>query len=112
MKKFLLLCFLLVTLSSCAAINPIETSSNIDDSISPKKVEHRLEIVESKRTKPAGFWEGLWHGTVSPFAFVYIIFGGDVGVYETYNTGNWYNFGFLIGTGAILAGGSSSSSKS
>ena len=55
---------------------------------------------------PAGFWRGWWHGCCSPFAFVGIMFGADVGIYEPYNNGNWYNFGFLIGSGVLLKGAS------
>jgi hypothetical protein len=44
----------------------------------------------------AGFWQGLWHGIISPVTFVVSLFNHDVGVYKVHNDGGWYNFGFLI----------------
>lgn len=41
---------------------------------------------------PAGFWRGVWHGICAPFSFFGIMFGMDIGIYESYNNGNWYNF--------------------
>jgi hypothetical protein len=54
---------------------------------------------------PAGFWAGLWHGLISPVTFVVGLFTRAVRIYETNNTGNWYDFGFLIGVGIIFGGG-------
>jgi hypothetical protein len=53
----------------------------------------------------AGFWQGLWHGFISPVTFVISLFNPAVGMYDVYNNGGWYNFGFLLGAGAILGGG-------
>lgn len=52
-----------------------------------------------------GFWVGLWHGLIAPFAFVGRLFSDTVAVYETPNSGRWYDFGFLLGASA-WAGGS------
>lgn len=60
-------------------------------------------------TAPAGFWRGLWHGICAPFSLVGIMFGMDIGIYEPFNNGNWYNFGFLIGVGSCW--GSSHASR-
>jgi hypothetical protein len=54
--------------------------------------------------KVAGFWQGLWHGIISPFAFVISLFSDTVHVYEVHNNGGWYNFGFLLGASIILGG--------
>jgi predicted small secreted protein len=51
-----------------------------------------------------GFWQGLWHGFISPFAFIVSLFKDGVGIYEVHNNGNWYNFGFLIGASVIFSG--------
>jgi hypothetical protein len=51
-----------------------------------------------------GFWQGLWHGFISPFAFLVSLFKDGVGIYEVHNNGNWYNFGFMIGASAIFSG--------
>ena len=55
---------------------------------------------------PAGFWSGLWHGIISVISLVIHIFNDQVLVYETDNTGGWYDFGFLIGVICVWGGGS------
>jgi hypothetical protein len=55
--------------------------------------------------EPAGFWAGLWHGSILPLAFIVSLFKPGVGIYETNNTGGWYNFGFLLGASSSLGGG-------
>ena len=100
----------LTLLTSCASINPVETPNSYQPEINRTEVNERLEYVEDYREEPAGFWKGVWHGFVSPISLLAIAFGNeDIGIYETYNTGNWYNFGFLLGAGALVSGGSSSS---
>ena len=59
--------------------------------------------------EPVGFWYGLWHGMILPFAWLVSLFDSDVAIYATYNNGGWYDFGFVLGVGAL--GGSSSSSR-
>ena len=44
-----------------------------------------------------GFWWGLWHGFISFFTFIISLFNDNVNVYEVYNNGGWYNFGFILG---------------
>ncbi len=53
-----------------------------------------------KGAAPAGFWVGLWHGIVSPFAFVIGLFTPNIRIYETKNNGKWYDFGFVLGVGS------------
>ena len=104
MKKIIVLSSLLILLSSCAAPNPIV---NYDGGDIQPEVVTELQTQSEERVK-AGFFRGVWHGFVSPIALVGHIFNPEIGVYQTYNTGNWYAFGFLFGVGAL---GSSSSSK-
>ena len=47
--------------------------------------------------KSSGFWSGLWHGIISPVTFIISLFSDNVNVYEVYNSGNWYDFGFILG---------------
>ena len=61
---------------------------------------------------PAGFWYGLWHGVISIVALVIHIFNDSVLVYETNNTGGWYDAGFLLGVITIWGGGCHFSCKS
>ncbi|GAI34509.1 unnamed protein product [marine sediment metagenome] len=55
--------------------------------------------------KSAGFWSGLWHGIISPITFIISLFSDNVNVYEVYNSGNWYDFGFMFGVCFIFSGG-------
>lgn len=51
--------------------------------------------------KPAGFFWGVWHGWIAPISLIVQLFNPLVRVYETNNTGWWYDFGFYI---ALLGG--------
>jgi hypothetical protein len=44
-----------------------------------------------------GFWYGLWHGMIVPFAFIGSLFDNSVAVYAVNNNGAMYNFGFVWG---------------
>ncbi|HHT66353.1 MAG: hypothetical protein ACOX25_09240 [Caldicoprobacterales bacterium] len=51
--------------------------------------------------KPAGFLWGVWHGWIAPISLIGGLFNKSLRVYETVNTGWWYDFGFYI---AIISG--------
>ena len=55
--------------------------------------------------KSVGFWSGLWHGVISPVTFFISLFTDNVNIYEVYNCGNWYDFGFMFGVSIIFGGG-------
>ena len=59
----------------------------------------------------AGFWLGLWHGGISPFTFLVSLLTNDVSFYEVHNNGGWYNFGFVVGAGIFLGGGTLASKQ-
>ena len=61
---------------------------------------------------PAGFWYGLWHGVISVISLIIHLFNESVTVYETHNTGGWYDFGFLMGVITIWGGSSHANCKS
>ena len=61
---------------------------------------------------PAEFWYGLWHGVISFISLIIHIFNENVVVYELNNTGNWYDFGFLLGVIFIWGGSSHATCKS
>ena len=50
-----------------------------------------------------GFWWGLLHGLIAPFALIGHVFFNDIRIYATANSGGWYDAGFLTGD-AILFG--------
>ncbi len=90
MKKlilFLLIAVLLVSMTGCAAgPNP------------GKKIADEEGDV-------AGFIMGVWHGVITPVAFVISLFNKSINIYETHNNGGWYNFGFVLGLTIIFGGG-------
>ncbi len=86
-------CSVLLALSGCADSNTL--------------TDHARDAMSA----PAGFWRGIWHGICAPFSFIGIMFGMDIGIYEPFNTGNWYNFGFLLGIGALGGGSSSATTR-
>jgi len=57
-----------------------------------------------------GFWGGLWHGIVLPLSWIGSLFSDNIAIYAYNNNGGWYDFGFVLGLGA-LCGGSSNASK-
>lgn len=50
-----------------------------------------------------GFWYGLWHGIILPVTFIVSLFTDTVNIYEVDNTGNWYDFGYVLGL-ALFSG--------
>lgn len=64
-----------------------------------------IDVQQFVETEPYGFWSGLWHGVIAPCTFFISLFVEDVAIYAVNNTGGWYDFGFVLGTG-ILFGGS------
>jgi hypothetical protein len=63
--------------------------------------------VPDAQGKSVGFWSGLWHGVISPITFIISLFTDKVNIYEVYNNGNWYDFGFILGVAIIFGGGAS-----
>ena len=60
---------------------------------------------------PAGFWLGLWHGFILPVTFIVSLFTDDVSIYEVQNSGNWYDFGYVLGLSMVLGGGGGGSAR-
>ncbi len=51
--------------------------------------------------RPAGFFWGIWHGWIAPVSLIIGLFRKSVRIYETLNSGWWYDFGYYI---AIISG--------
>ncbi len=51
---------------------------------------------------PAGFLAGLWHGLILPITFIVSLFSMNVRIYETNNSGRWYDFSFFLGASSSL----------
>lgn len=71
------------------------------------------EMVNSTRVdeEADGFWQGLWHGIISPVTLVVSLFSRKVNIYEVHNNGNWYNVGFFFGLMMVLGGGGGGASR-
>jgi hypothetical protein len=54
-----------------------------------------------------GFFSGIWHGLVGPFALVGQLFT-NVRVYAFPNSGGWYDLGFILGISAWGGGAAAS----
>jgi hypothetical protein len=88
----LLVIILVLLISSCADVSHIEKCLPV--------AEHTY-----------GFWGGLWHGLVAPFAFIGSLFSDNIAVYAHNNNGGWYDFGFVLGIGGFSFGSSKASRR-
>lgn len=50
-----------------------------------------------------GFWSALAHGIFAAPTFILSLLNDNVAIYQTPNTGGWYDFGFLLGAGALFS---------
>jgi hypothetical protein len=96
MNKLLVICVLATGLIILAACAP---GPNV------------VEDIPNEENQVAGFWQGLWHGVVSPITFIISLFNNDVHIYEIHNNGGWYNFGFLAGASIIFGGSGGGAAK-
>jgi hypothetical protein len=83
MKKLLLLVFVALLFTGCADVTPIENCVT---------------------NNPGGFFSGLWHGFIILWAFFGSLLFDSMAIYEVNNTGGWYDFGFLLGSGIFGSG--------
>jgi len=49
----------------------------------------------------AGFFSGIWHGWIAPVSLIIGIFKVNIRIYESMNSGWWYDFGYYM---AIISG--------
>jgi hypothetical protein len=61
---------------------------------------NRVETGFEERRAPAGFARGLLQGALMPIAMPNLIFGNDVAIYATNNTGRSYKLGYTMGVNA------------
>ena len=71
----------------------------------------RVELHQSwKRERIIVWWAellwGLWNGLTAWIVLIVHVFGGweDFPFYNEARSGNWYDFGFLLGAGSPLLG--------
>lgn len=68
-------------------------------------------IEECVTVAPYGFWGGLWHGMIAPFAWIGSLFSDDIAIYAVNNNGGWYDFGFILGIGALSSSSTSAAKR-
>lgn len=86
-RSWMVLFALVMVLAACApGVNPEVGMAAVDGGV-------------------AGFWQGLWHGFIAPITFVISLFTDGVNIYDVHNSGNWYDFGFVLGAGILFGGG-------
>lgn len=61
----------------------------------------QMGFEQAAQAQPVGFWHGLWHGMIAPISWIVSLFNKDVAIYAIYNNGGWYDFGFILGIGAL-----------
>lgn len=71
----------------------------------------QIDAGTSEGAGTPGFWWGLWHGFIFPWAWIGSLFSPNIAVYAVPNTGGWYDFGYFIGI-TVLGGGSFFGSRS
>lgn len=67
-----------------------------------------VTFAEASDIEPVGFWHGLWHGMIAPISWIVSLFDSSTAIYAIYNNGGWYDFGFILGIGALTGGASKS----
>lgn len=62
---------------------------------------------EGYTSDPCGFFSGVGHGLVFPFALIGKLLPMDIGVVAEHNTGFTYWLGFILGLGGLGGGAAS-----
>ena len=62
-----------------------------------------VTFTQAGQVEPVGFWYGLWHGMILPFAWIGSLLSDEISIYAIYNNGGWYDFGFFCGVGGFSA---------
>jgi hypothetical protein len=89
MKKLTLICLIIIIMLMLIACAPGPNT---------------MKKTEGPGGKVAGFWKGLWHGIITPVAFVISLFNKNINIYEVHNNGGWYNLGYILGLMIIFSG--------
>jgi hypothetical protein len=56
-----------------------------------------VRTYEISSSNPPGFFQGIWHGLLAPYALIAQLSIKDVVVYASLNLGWNYNVGFIVG---------------
>ena len=53
--------------------------------------------------EPAGFFIGFLQGFIIFVAWIFSLFSDNVSIYESFNSGGWYDFGYILGVATLVA---------
>ena len=59
---------------------------------------------KSTAENPAGFFWGFWHGLIAPISLIVGLFNKVIRIYETANTGWWYDLGYYLAVAGGVGG--------
>jgi hypothetical protein len=59
-------------------------------------------VLQESGAVSGGFWWGLWNGLTVGCAFIGSLFSDEIALYDIYNNGGWYDFGFWVGCVLLL----------
>ncbi|HAP44086.1 MAG TPA: hypothetical protein DD477_11935 [Spirochaetaceae bacterium] len=61
---------------------------------------------------PAGFFTGFWHGLIAIVSLIRGLFQPHIRIYETANSGWWYDLGFFLAIAGLGGGGGAAARRS
>jgi hypothetical protein len=61
-----------------------------------------LANTPDSNNRVATFFQGIWHGIISPVTLVLSFINPKIQMYEVHNNGGMYNLGFLIGVAIVF----------
>jgi len=56
----------------------------------------------SAGAEPAGFFIGFLQGFVVFFLWILSLFSDNIVIYESFNNGGWYDFGYILGISTLV----------
>ena len=57
----------------------------------------------SDNSAPAGFFIGFLQGFIVFIAWLISLFNDNILIYEPYNNGGWYDFGYILGLATLVS---------
>ena len=92
---------LMVAAAGCTSPETVEISAPPDFQFTAPGPNPLLKTPNAEGNV-AGFWQGIWHGIISPATLIMALVNQDARVYEVHNSGGPYELGFLPGVALIF----------
>jgi len=104
-KKLLIFAVMLILLVMVAGCAPGEVTQveipSVNMELSVPGLNPLVNTTDANG-RTAGILIGIWHGIISPVTMVLSFINPELQMYEVYNDGSQYNFGFLIGAAIVF----------